>query len=852
MVNTKSSPASEYFEAFRRSAASTDRVVRSGEAYEPAYKAFQKLSPQELKARQKRLVRAIDELGFYQFAGLPESIEAKLEPWKLDPFPVVLRPDEWRHLAEGVVQRALAFNAYAADMYGAQQILKERVIPHEVALGDPAFIRPLCGLPVPNNEYSQFGAFDLVQAADGEWQVLEHHMGMPFGMSQVLQNRRLLSEIYPEVYEHLDAAPVDGFSTYLLEMLRAQSSQSNPHIVLLTNSRQGQAYFEEASIARRMGLSVAQPGDLLVRESRVYLKTIRGLEPIDVIYRRIESAALDPITVPNHTAYGVPGLINVLRKGNVSIVNAPGVGVADNRALLRYADRITRYYLGQPLTLKSVPTFNLIDIDQRAQAMDLSDDLVIKPVQDQDLLWEKCGRAQPGGSPAQLDRIARAYPRYFVAQSIPRSIQIPHYQNGHFHGQNVFLRLFYIIGAQPVVLCGGFARNWSPMHRTRRLSIVSDTLKDICVPDQAVVESEPKRPPMQTGARFSIGSRVAESLYWAGRYLERAENTARQFNTLEKARWDQMPRAERHAYWPLLRAVAAASGQTKLAKRKRPPRDTLQFSNSLLLDASKGASVRACVRFARNSLENVREMISPECWEVLEEVTLYLNQQAKERTTRTRLHELSEMIVSEVARFNGTAERTMLHDDSWQFYRMGMFFERAMGLVSLLEVALPSIVETYHEQDEENIALTALLRLVGSLDAYRREFRSRVYLGRITRLLMQGKSNPSSLNFCLLNLQYVIGTLSITGEKEVGQGIINDLHDLIQGLDAISLTQVRAADRNRIDIDEASLNIPTSSEQIEAEFAALSKKLQHLHERIEDRFFSHQESFARDPMLFDV
>lgn len=829
--------------------AAFDASGQARPAYEPIVDLIQNCSKSDLSQRQRRLNHAVEELGL-QFSDTTSG-RSDANPWRLDLFPLSLGVDEWSRISQGVVQRALAFNAYAQDLYSEQKILRDRVIPHDLALRDPAFLRQLSGIEVPFGEYSQFGAFDLVDAGEGNWQVLEHHMGTPFGVSHVLQNRRILSQTFPELFERVDVAPVAGFSTYLLEMLRAQSPRSNPHVLLLTNGLPGQAYFEEAFIARHMGTSIAQPGDLLVRDSHVFLKTIRGLERVDVIYRRVESSALDPIAVPNACAYGVPGLLNVWRKGNVAIVNAPGAGVADNRNLLRYSDRIIQHYRNESPILRSVETYHLSDVDQQDYVNEHFSKLVIKPVQDHDMLWRICGQ-RPEKSAASMERIAKRHPEYFVAQAIPEATRVPQFKDGEFRASGTYLRVFYVLGKEPIVLPGGMASQKTHRQRTSRLTILTDGLKDVWVPDSVVPDQAPRRAPVGAGKRFSISSRVAESLYWAGRYLERAENTARQFHTLERLRWDQLAHGEQRTYWPLLQAVAAATGQTEIIKKKKPPRDTLKFSRSLLLDAEEGASVRACIRSARYALENVREVISPECREVLEDISLFLNQESKRVVTRGRLAEICDRIVSEVARFNGTAERTMPHDDTWQFFRVGIFFERAVGTLAVMKVAMPRIVEAYHEADEESADLTALLRLLGSLDAYRREFRSRAYIDRICNLVLRGKHVPSSVNFCLRNLDYAIGTLSIKADRPLG----GDLQDLIRGqlevLDAFPLAQSRVGEVERLDAGEAEPSIPQYSiEGVEESFTELADEVEALHERIEDIFFSHQDIFAREPALFE-
>lgn len=833
----------------RGPSAAFDATGQPRAAYASIVALMRKCPKSDLLQRQRRLNHAIEELGL-QFSDVASN-RVSVNPWRLDLFPLSIGEEAWRRISAGVVQRALAFNALAQDLYTQQLILRDKVIPHDLVLRDPAFLRELSGIEVPDGEYSQFGAFDLLDAGEGDWQIIEHHMGTPFGVSHVLQNRRILSQVFPELYECADVAPVAGFSTYLLEMLRAQSKKKNPHVLLLTHGQPGQAYFEEAFIARHMGISIAQPGDLLVRDSHLYLKTIRGLELVDVVYRRVESSALDPIAVPHARTRGVPGLMNVWRQGNVAIVNAPGAGVTDNRALLRYSDRIVSRYRNESPILRTVETYHLGDIDQMGYVSGQFDAFTLKPVQDHDRIWQVCG-ARPGKNAASLERLARRKPEYFVAQKLPDPAPLPQFKEGDFSGTGSHLRVFYILGKEPIVLPGGMAQQMSPRPRTRRLGIVTDGLKDVWVPDSVIEDVAPKRLPADAGQRFSIGSRVAESLYWAGRYLERAENTARQFHTLERLRWDQMARSEQRTYWPLLQAVAAATGQTGLTKKKQPPRDTLTLSKSLLLDANKGASVQSCIRSARNSLENVREIISPECREVLEDISLFLNQAGKRSLTRGRLSQLCQGIVSEVARFNGTAERTMPHDDSWQFFRVGIFFERAVSTLALLKVAMPRILESYHEADEESTDLTALLRLLGSLDAYRREFRSRAYIDRILSLILKGRHVPSSVNFCLRNLDYAIGTVASDRRRSSSAAIQHEIHSLLEELDNFPLAQQHYGEVERLDAGKVVPSVPPlATEQASRDFKTLSDQVEALHRRIEDIFFSHQDVFSKEPKLFE-
>ncbi|MEO0796996.1 MAG: circularly permuted type 2 ATP-grasp protein [Verrucomicrobiota bacterium] len=818
--------------------------------YQAIVQALQECSATELKARQQRLDRAAAELGI-QFA-LPGERKENGIDWRLDLFPRVISAQDWDLISRGVIQRAEAFNAYAADLYSDQAILKERVIPFQIALQDPAFNRPFSGLSPANNRYCLVGAFDLVRLPDGEWQVLENQMATPIGISYILQNRRLLAQAFPELFSKMEVAPVAPFSTYLSEALRAQSSRKNPTIVLLTRGDSDQIFFEEGFLARHMGISIVKPGDLLVRDSRVYLKTIRGLERVDIIYRRIESSSVDPIATPGSHFGGVPGLVNCVRKGNVSVINGLGAGVADNRAILRYADRIIGYYTGKNALIPTAPTYHLSDPDQREYIAERMDDMVLKPVQDHLSLKQRLDWKGRLDTKADVEKLARKHPEYCVAQPILTPSQLPRFSNAKFEPHTVFMRAFFILGDEPVVLPGGLTRQTSNRHRPGRLSVNAEGMKDTWAPASATIERDPLPPLDALSDRISIGSRTAEALYWAGRYLNRAETTARQFSILENLRWDQLGRIDQKVYWPLMQAVAAATGNETFAKSPTP-KDTREFSRRLVLDANESASVNACIRSAQSNLSSIREIISPESWQALRELVISLDGISRSRNAGSRLSEASELVVNEIARFNGLAERTMLHDDAWQFYRIGSFLERAQSALYLLEVALPRAAETDKASDEESTDLTALLRLTGSLDAYRREYRSRAYLDRVARLLLQSKNNPSSVSFCLRNLRYALGTLSITGERKIGRSIQTTTDALVGYLESLPIARMFPSPLRSLD---DARELPTVArlqpEAIREQLVSLTKEAELLHDTIEDVFFSHQYVYAREPSLFDA
>ena len=269
--------------------------------------AFNKYSTPELKRRQLRLDRAAEELGLQSSHTNGNSNNSF---WQLDLFPRVINAQEWQWVSRGILQRAKAFNAYINDIYGTQKILKDKIIPYQIVLKDPAFYRQFYGIINPEEYACLCGSFDLSKDENGYWSIIENHMATPFGLSLIVQNRRMLAQAFPELFEAADVNPVASFTTQLLEALRSKTNKKQPNIILLTHEKSNQAFFEESFLARHMGISLTQPDDLMIRNNKVMMKTIGGLKQVDVIYRRLESAAIDPVAIPQQCYSGVPGLVN--------------------------------------------------------------------------------------------------------------------------------------------------------------------------------------------------------------------------------------------------------------------------------------------------------------------------------------------------------------------------------------------------------------------------------------------------------------------------------------------------------------------------------------------------------------
>lgn len=839
------------YQHFKAASDPRDELHRngSGEAlpYDSVLEVLETMSPAELRHRQERLDRAARDLGIH-FSMVEEK--PREADWRLDLFPRVIAREAWEHLSAGILQRARAFDAYIQDIYGEQAILKHRMLPHDIALGDPALQRPLTTVDVPGGQYCHMGAFDLMRSEDGQWRVLENHMATAFGLSFVMQNRRMLAQGFPEVFQPMDVSPVAPFITQFSENLRAVSGKTNPHIILLTRGETNQAYFDESFLARQLGIAMVRPADLLIREGRVYLKTIRGLEQVDVIYRRLASAAIDPIAFAETGFLGVPGIVNCVRNGTVRFVNALGCGVADNRALLRHSKALIGFYLGENAILDSVTSYNCGDFDQFEYVLANKDKMVLKPIQDSYTLYKYLGGKPLGENRAQILRLAKKWPHLFIAQPYQHPSQLPCYTGSNFQTGSVFLRVFFQLGPNPCVLPGGLTRQSWGRQRQNPLTIMSDGMKDTWVPAQPYEYFAERETVALNPDEYSISSRVAEGLYWTGRYLQRLENTARQLNILETLRWDALGRSAQRSFWPLWKAVAAANGQRDWSKRKSPPKDTLSLTRSLALRADEPASILSSASAAYLGGQQIRDFISPEVWQVLSELYWYLQEASdKKRASRTFLREVCQRVVDDTARLAGTADRTMLHDDGWQFYRIGAFVERAQATAIMVREVLAWAVQTHDDGNAEEADLTALLRLLTSLDAYRREFRSRAYLDRVVNLLLQNPSNPSSVSHCLRQLRYALGTLSIMGKRNDTADIDETLNRAINYVEHMPVDQLVPSTVKELDKGEPGTAASGPRPELKKLLETLTRELDLLHERLEDTYFSHQQEFNTDNQL---
>lgn len=822
----------------------------SGEHAEPNYErcmeVLARFSEAELEVRKAFIDRATQDLGIHA-----DRLRQAAEPagaFTMDLFPRILRAGEWETVQAGVIQRAEAFGAFIRDLYSERSILHAGLVPPEIVLEDPSFHRELHGVPMGMGNPITIGAVDLLRTPKGEWWVLENRFSTPTGISYVIQLRRILAQALPEAFERFQVLPVASFATRLSESLAALANQPkdrDPLVVLLSEGEHGRHYFEESFLARHMGIPLALPGDILVRDGRVHLKTIEGLMQIDVIYRRPSPAQLDPVCFATGGESGVPGLIQCVRRGTVRIANALGCEVADNRALLRYSDAIIRRYTGNRPILRTVNTYHGYDCDQVDWITDHADELQLKTVCHPAMLSRVYPEAAKLFSKGDLRGILRLDSRLIVAQRIPEAARLPVLREDSTNEQPLLMRVFILTGRRPYVLPGGLTRILREGHERLGTGSRFHALKDTWLLRQGARGdgrgARVGRLESDLNTRESpLTSRAAESFYWAGRYLERARGTARMLSVLEELRWGELSPTERELYSPLLGAIVEATGQKK--RFRKGAHEAGKLTLPLVADPGNPASIASCLNATRYNLASIRSFITPEFWKSTIAACGLAGLPEGKLLAGPALRMHLDSLVDACDRIYGSAERTLLHDAGWCFLRTGMLLERAVTHAVILDKVLPRIAYRQWEHLRDDTDLTALLRLLGALDAYHRRYRSRAYLDRVAQMLWQSDDCSASIHYAMARIAVFLDSLGRDGvPPEQVKSLLESTRTFrswLAGLPLGAIFPARAVELDR-GLTRKNLSAKHTEEAAGKALAHMRAYLEGLHELLEDTFFTH-------------
>lgn len=432
---------------------------RPREHYIPMWEHIQRIGQQGLarKARDAQLALHNEGVTFTLYSDKDRGIE---RVWPLDILPRIITAQEWQPIEAGLKQRVRALNLFLKDLYHGQQILKDGVVPPELIYRGKDLCREIMDVDPPGDIYLHISGVDLIRDEDGRYLVLEDNLRTPSGVSYMIENRVIQRRVLPELFSDYRVRRVEHYPEQLLQALRSLSPRGPDAavVVVLTPGLFNAAYFEHSFLAREMGVELAEGRDLVCKNDKVYLKTTLGLRQVDVIYRRIDDEYLDPLAFRADSVLGAAGLVNAWRAGNVALVNAPGTGIADDKAVYAYVPEIIRYYLGESPILPSVPTYQMTDHQDRTYVLDNMEKMVIKAVAESGGHGMLMG---PDSTAMQRDQFAKkiiAAPRHYIAQPVVQISRHICYLDTELESRHLDLRPFCIYGRDIEVVPGGLTR----------------------------------------------------------------------------------------------------------------------------------------------------------------------------------------------------------------------------------------------------------------------------------------------------------------------------------------------------------------------------------------------------------
>ncbi|MBD3675627.1 MAG: circularly permuted type 2 ATP-grasp protein [Planctomycetaceae bacterium] len=424
----------------------------------PLIDRLKELDHADIVRRQKAADRSMLRMGItFNVYGAEEGAE-RIIPF--DILPRIITNSEWKMLDDGLKQRITALNLFLDDIYNEQKILKDKAIPDHVIMSAKSY-RPECeGLKPPQGIWCHITGTDLVRSDDGQIYVLEDNLRCPSGVSYVLQNRQLMKQTFPQLFDRVKVKPVDEYSSYLLDSLEflLEDRSHAPNVAVLTPGMYNSAYFEHSFLAQQMGVPLVEGRDLVVHDGFVYMRTTKGFEKVDVLYRRIDDDFLDPKTFRKDSMLGVPGLMDVYRKGNIALANAPGTGIADDKVVYAYVPEIIKYYLGEDPIIPNVPTYVCWDDEQMQHVIENIADLVVKPANESGGYGMLIGPQSTKEEQNEFRELIKSNPRNYIAQPTLSLSRVPVIIDDHLEGRHVDLRPFIVYGRDIHCLPGGLTR----------------------------------------------------------------------------------------------------------------------------------------------------------------------------------------------------------------------------------------------------------------------------------------------------------------------------------------------------------------------------------------------------------
>jgi len=706
-------------------------------------------------------------------------------PWQLDGLPFILDPAEWPTLETGLIQRARLLNQIVADLYGPTTLLRG-TLPQSLAFANSNYLLPSIGYRAPEGAYLSLLSFDLGRSPDGQWRVLANRTEAPSGLGYALENRLIMSRSVPDLFERGSIARLAHFfrsySAGMQQVARRVGSSDGLSVILSAGPEQS-TYFEQAFLGRYLGFPLVEGADITVQNGQVYLKTLEGLKPINLILRQIESTDTDPMELNAQSMLGAPGLLRAASDGSVMIANAIGSGVVENDAIMSFLPGLAETLLGEPLVLPSLATWWCGQPDELEQVIDNMDSLVIRNAFERKPLLATSvhGYLAPdvnSESPEALAQQIREMPYAYVGREPIALSTVPCWHpDGRWEAAPMTLRMYVAASDDGYqVMPGGLVRVATSQ---------GDVSKDVWLP--RLRGDETTRPPATVlptrRSDRDLPSRTADHLFWLGRYLERTEGAVRLYRSLFRYIAGEGDLSDQPVALDILTRLLSSMDYLSVHRARRAASAgrvaVEQELWNILFDPESKDGLANVLASVNRTAEHVRERFSRDIWRLFESLR-------ETPLLRWRVHTAADVVrllddlIEKLSAVNGQVQENMTRGYGWRLLESGRRLERSQFLVRVIR-------ELCTRKPQAPGALALLLDLCDSTLTHRTRYQSNPTLSTVLDLLITDDSNPRSLIFQVESLQLRLATMP---RRESEQGLSSSERFLLATHSDLSLADL--------------------------------------------------------------
>ena len=739
--------ASRLLAGYRPLPGVADELVDAAGNVRPVWRPFidylSKMKPEELARRIDQGDQYLRDAGVFFRQYGEESTE---RAWPLSHLPVMIHESEWKTISDGLIQRAGLLELIAADLYGEQRLVTEGHLPASLIGMSPEWLRPLVGVRPRSGQFLQFMAFEIGRGPDGQWWVLGDRVQAPSGAGFALENRVATTRVFPDYYAEHNVQRLAGFFRAFRDTMNDLRGDTESRVGILTPGLLNDTYFEHAYIARYLGFMLLEGEDLTVRNGQLMVRTIAGLEPVSVLWRRIDASYSDPLELNEQSRLGVPGIVDTIRRGNLAMVNALGSGILEMRALLAFMPKLARALLDEPLKLPNIATWWCGQESERAHVRAHADRMMIGEALSTRMLFDSEDKTSLGAT-LQAQKVGvsdmlDARGPMLVGQEAVTLSTAPVLSDGLLAPRPMSLRVF--LARTPRgwrVMPGGYARIGKSQDATAIAMQRGGSVADVWVVSDQPVRNETMLPsqaaPYRRLHQSALPSRAADNLFWMGRYVERAEGLIRLLRA-----WHVRLAESGHADTPLLKHATEYPGFFGADPARKVTKD-----------------LRTAIAAATSSASQVRDRFSMDGWTALNELAesarLELSNIAPGYATARSLG----LLLRQITGFSGLVHDNMYRFEGWRFLSLGRSIERAGMLAGMLA--------WFADDAAPEGAFDFAVEVGDSVLTHRRLYAVASSRATVVDLLGCDADNPRSIHYQLSELREHVAVLP--GAREQGQ-----------------------------------------------------------------------------------